>query len=462
MKTNWIVGATVIFLAACGGESKTATNNGDANNGTQNNGVANNGGETNGHPGNNGADATVFYYEHVKPIVDGKCVDCHSDGGIGPFALDTYEAVKAVAPLVQASVVNKVMPPYIYDPSCREPQFDPTLSDEQIQTISDWVDQGTAEGNPEAEGDALEIARPPAPDFDTVLAMPVAYTPSKSPDDYRCFIVDWPHDARRFVTGFGVEPGQEAMVHHVIAFLAQPDFVDDAEALDAAEEGPGYTCFGGPGFDDFYWLGSWAPGGLFARSYPEGTGLEIPPGSKVVVQIHYNTLSEEPKPDKTTVRFETATTVEKQAFWLPWANPTWLNGTAMRIRAGEADVMHRFMLDPTQFLSDGQSIDIWAGGLHMHMLGTSATTWIQRGDGTQDCLADIPRWDFNWQSGVSFDEPVKLRPGDRLALECHWDNTTENQPVVDGRRLTPEDRFWGEGTTDEMCLGVYYVTMGGI
>jgi hypothetical protein len=289
--------------------------------------------------------------------------------------------------------------------------------------------------------------------------MPVEYTPRQSPDDYRCFVIDWPYDTRKYLTGFGVNPGDPEIVHHVIAFLAPPDSVADAEALDEAEEGPGYTCFGGPGFttnQGVGWLGSWAPGGVPSK-YPEGTGVAIEPGSKVVLQVHYNTLTTDPAPDLTSVDMETSDEVEKEGFWMPWANPTWLNG-GMTIPAGESDAMHRFLFDPTQFVSDGQAINIWAGGLHMHLLGTKASAWIQRQNGDQDCIVDVPRWDFNWQTGADLKEPMRLDPGDQLALECHWDNSMENQPVVEGERITPEDRGWGEGTTDEMCLGIFYVT----
>lgn len=471
MNTKLLATLALAGLAACGGEEKVDANNGDnsaannavANNTSPNNGTPNNGTPNNGDnsSSNNGAEPTVFYYEDVKPIVDRNCVACHTAGEIGPFPLTTFEEVSGVASLVQAAVQNKQMPPFIYDSECREYSHDPSLPEAHVETIVDWVDQGAAEGDPADEGSALEDTRPSPPDFDTTLPMPLEYTPKQSPDDYRCFVVDWPHDTQKYITGFGVEPGDDSIVHHVIGFLAAPESVAEAEALDAAEDevGDGYTCFGGPGIDEqgTGWLGSWAPGGVASR-YPEGTGIPIQPGSKVIIQVHYNTLTEEPRPDLTKLHFQTSDNVDKPASWVPWANPTWLNG-GMTIPAGEADTMHKFAWDPTQFISNNQAIDIWAAGLHMHLLGTSARAWIQKADGTDTCLAESPRWDFNWQSGVDFQEPARLNPGDQLALECHWDNTMANQPVVDGERVTPADRGWGEGTMDEMCLGLFYITI---
>ena len=45
-----------------------------------------------------------------------------------------------------------------------------------------------------------------------------------------------------------------------------------------------------------------------------------------------------------------------------------------------------------------------------------------------------------------------------LRISCTWDNSAENQPVVAGAVIEPQDVQWGEGTTDEMCLGILLVT----
>ena len=51
-----------------------------------------------------------------------------------------------------------------------------------------------------------------------------------------------------------------------------------------------------------------------------------------------------------------------------------------------------------------------------------------------------------------------LNVGDKLGIECHWDNSASNQRVVDGKKLDPVDLHWGDGTGDEMCLGIFYMT----
>jgi hypothetical protein len=73
-------------------------------------------------------------------------------------------------------------------------------------------------------------------------------------------------------------------------------------------------------------------------------------------------------------------------------------------------------------------------------------------------VLDIPKWDFHWQLPYSLATPLVLNPGDKLAVECHWDNSAENQPIIDGVQRTPVDLNWGVKTTDEMCVGGFYLT----
>ena len=96
----------------------------------------------------------------------------------------------------------------------------------------------------------------------------------------------------------------------------------------------------------------------------------------------------------------------------------------------------------------------------MHQLGVRGKLEIHRANGDKECLVNIDRWDFNWQNDYALVEPTVFNPGDQLYIECHYDNTLSNQPIVDGQPLQPQDRSWGEGTTDEMCLSVFMMSPG--
>lgn len=402
------------------------------------------------------APAHPTYYRDVKPLVDAKCGNCHAAGGIAPFALSTYDEVKSVKGAVVAAVEAKTMPPWLASDDCNSYNGDRSLTDEQIATISKWVADGAPEGDPadkpiDVDNPALSLSR-----VDLELKMPVAYTPVVSPDEYRCFFIDWPETETKYVTGLGVQPGEMSIVHHVIAFLAPPDTLADFQALDDAEPAPGWSCFGGPGGATntrAAWIGAWAPGGSGA-DFPAGTGIEVPVGSKLVVQLHYNTLSAPAVPDQTGLLLKIDPSVEKKAVMMPFADIDWVKNHTMTIPAHTNDVKHETASDPTKFVgiitggavSSNVPLTVYSAGLHMHTYGKSARTTLMRADGTEQCLLDIPRWNFHWQSSYELQKPLVMEPGDQLHLGCTWDN--------------PEmtDLNWGEGTGDEMCLGVFYVS----
>jgi mono/diheme cytochrome c family protein len=408
--------------------------------------------------GDQGGDVTkpppqdVSYYRDVKAIVDQKCIKCHTEGGIAPFTLTSFDDVRRAKDAIGPAISIGVMPPWPPSKDCGQYMDDRSLSEAQIATINAWIAADGPEGDPSEAPPPIEV-KGGLSRVDLTLGLSEAYTPKTSPDDYRCFLVDWPAQQTTYVTGFGVTPGTPAIVHHVIAFVATPDKVATYQALDAAEEGPGYTCFGGPGGGNLSWLGGWAPGSLGA-DFPAGTGIEVAAGSKIVVQIHYNTLSAPPSADQTKIALKTDAAVEKKAAVLPWANPTWVTSQTMTIPAHTPDTKHTWSIDPSLYLgsvtkgvlANNKPFTIYSAGLHMHTRGTHAVTSIARSGGANECLLDIERWNFHWQGSYGMVQPKQFNPGDKLSLECHWAN--------DGA----VDINWGEGTGDEMCLGTYYVT----
>ncbi|MCA9691605.1 MAG: monooxygenase [Myxococcales bacterium] len=400
----------------------------------------------------------VTYHRDVRPILAAHCEECHTVGKIAPFPLTTYDEVFELRELVLLNLEGGVMPPWPPAPDCGDYLAEKIVAQAEIDTVRAWVEDGAAEGDP------ADYVPPDVPDIgddwqaDVALEIPEPYVPIQKPDDYRCFLLDWPEQETAYVSGFRAVPGELREVHHVIAFSVAPDKVAEYEALDAAEEGPGYTCFGGPGGeivepDDVgVWLGAWAPG-FGAGLYPEGTGLRMEPGSKVVLQVHYNVPATGPLPDQTRIEFKVEDAVEREAFMLLWADILWLMGD-MHIPAGSPSTVHTWEYDPTVvlgFLTDvipsATPFEIHVVGHHMHTLGVRGRSHIVREGGEQQCLLDIPDWDFNWQGTYMFKAPVPFYPGDRLHVECEFDNSKGGGDVN-----------WGDKTTDEMCLGIYYIT----
>jgi hypothetical protein len=407
------------------------------------------GGSTGGTSATNAADPQ--FYRDVKPIFDAKCNMCHTAGGIAPFSLETYDDAQPMMGLIKQKVISKEMPPWPPNDSCAEYVGDRSLAASQIDTITKWADAGGPAGDPKDEGKALPGDPTKLSRVDLDMKIPDAYTQVTTPDDYHCFVIDWPYKDTKYVSGFRANPGNARVVHHVIAFLVAPSDVPQIDQLDAAEPGPGYTCFGSSGVNSNEWLGAWAPGSE-GQDFPPGTGIKVEPGSKIALQIHYNSLNGGPQADQTSIDFKIDDKVEKEGKIQPWTNIAWLNSKKMDIPAGQADVKHAFQYDPTTFLTGGKPFTMYSASLHMHTLGTRGLLSIRRKDAAEECALQIDDWNFHWQGSYGFAKPKVFNPGDQLYLECHWDNSGAKTDAP------PKDTWWGEGTTDEMCLGGFYWT----
>lgn len=405
--------------------------------------------------------ATYTYWRDAKSVLDRKCVGCHEPGGIGPFALSSYAEVEAVAAILPSSIEGGTMPPWPPSAECNSYRHDRSLDEREQEILLTWLAEGAPEGDMADEPEPEPEPEPVVFEPDLTLALPEPYTPTAEPDDYRCFVIPW--DQSGYVTGVRVDPDQRSIVHHVIAFVAEPNIADMVDGKDAAEPGPGYTCFGDAGVPS-RWVGSWVPGGEGVL-FPEGTGVRVDAGSRLIVQVHYNTSSAGPIADQSSIAFMLTDQVERPLVNQPVTNPAWPSGLAsMLIPAGESEVSHSAEIpaDGPLWLAQiaetgiqpGEDVLVHAAALHMHTLGLRARLSILRGSGDEACVVEIPDWDFSWQGNYALNEPLRLGPDDTLQLQCWWDNSAGNQPIIDGERAEPIDVDWGEGTRDEMCLGV--------
>jgi hypothetical protein len=323
------------------------------------------------------------------------------------------------------------------------------------------------------------------------VAMPKPYTPSAptgvGTDDYRCFLLDPKVTQDSFITGFNVRPGNPTVVHHVILFRVPPDLVKEAESKDAETPGEGWTCFGTSGLssqgslDDAPWLGAWAPGGS-ERIYGKGLGETMPAGSRIIMQVHYNLL-EGAAPDTSAAELRLSTdpatqALETQLLPAPVELPCrpGKSGPLCDRANALADVKARFGDGPGS-IADG--LHLLCGGAppgpvqsctreitapetirgvagHMHLLGRQIRIEVDPGTPKARTILDIPVWDFDNQ-GSRPTPPIHLQRGDTVKVTCtHSQDLRDRLPAFHGQT----DRYvlWGEGTTDEMCLGILLVT----
>jgi hypothetical protein len=331
------------------------------------------------------------------------------------------------------------------------------------------------------------------------LAMPTAYTP-KAPtygtDDYRCFLLDPKLTDRSFVTGVDVLPGNPDVVHHVILFQVPKDQVAAAEQKDAEVPGEGWTCFGGTGLEGDVgdglnrapWIGAWAPGGG-ERVMTKDIGIPLAPGTRVIMQVHYNLLAGD-SPDVSSARLRMApgskplkpldTMLLIAPIELPCRpghddNALCDRGTAVADVTGRFGPQAGVTVGGLQLLCGGNPQNPRAGSTqhcdrrvgesgtiraiagHMHLLGRRITIELNPGTPRARTLLDVHPWNFDEQGSVPVDPPAQIGPGDTLRVTCR--HSQQMRDLLPDLKGIPERYVvWGEGTTDEMCLGIVLLT----
>jgi hypothetical protein len=323
-----------------------------------------------------------------------------------------------------------------------------------------------------------------------------AYQPTPTnggTDDYHCFVID-PHvAANSMITAVSFKPQQKLIVHHMILF--QVTQKDRASALALDNNGAGWSCFGGTGmgssFSSFLttpWLSSWAPG-RNTDVMPSGYGTSIAKGDLLVIQIHYNLLAIDfgttPK-DRSSVLLTTVPEAGSSLkplyadlFPAPveLACPTGVTGnlcdrgkslidlarrtsSASAIEAAGLNLLcGQSAFNPTPSSTSTcdrkitQSEIVIKATPHMHLLGRSMRLTLNPGTPGEKILLDRPKYNFDDQSPTVLAKPISLKIGDTVRVQCTFDPTLR-AILPQTKKLPPRYVTWGEGSSDEMCLGV--------
>lgn len=385
------------------------------------------------------------FSNEVVRIFQQHCQTCHHEGDIAPFSLTSHAQAKPYAALIKVMTQSRQMPPWKPTEGCGDFKDERRLTDLEIDTIAKWVDNGAPEGN---------RADLPAPlDFsggwalgqpDAIYKLPEPFTPPAGKDTYRCFTIPTNLTSNAYVKAVDTKPGDRETVHHVITFI---DSTGASQRLDDADPGPGYTCFGGPGFSLPSTLGGWAPGSR-PLELPADTAFELPAASRVVIQVHYHPHGSDSHPDQTEVGVYFAENEPKSLMRiLPIINNTF----TIPPNASNYEVF-----GTVPFNLPMPAAKLWFIAPHMHLLGRTMKVEAMLPGGAKQCLINIDDWDFNWQGSYRFQDAVAIPAGTTLTLRATYDNSSSNPRNPNN---PPKAVSWGEETTDEMCLAFVGFTL---
>lgn len=428
------------------------------------------------------------YYGDVRPVIERKCVMCHSDASVS-FSFEDPEQTYDYRQAIASAVAERRMPPWLAEAGHQDYAEDPSLDADEMRLFADWSAAGFPKGEP-AEGAAARASYTP---FNADLVVDVipgaSYRPdTRRVDDYRCFVLDWPTDERTYVTGFRARPGNLRIAHHLVLFAARPDVAERFRELEAEEEGQGYQCFGGAVPDRFedeaerqaykerfpggiaelndksFWLAQWAPG-TDGYVFPEDTGIRLEPGTALIVQMHYYSgLAPGESDSDTQMQFMLSDHVSQPAFYLPLSRFAWLYGEhngSLVVPAGErrtyVEAMDLERLNTMAAQVTGvsrESIDalaIHSANLHMHSYGASGVISMIDRHGREEILLSVPRWNLHWQRNFMLTTPKVYGRDEwadtRIRVSCTFENPNDN-PV-----------YGGYGSDEEMCFNFSYVAV---
>lgn len=373
---------------------------------------------------------TVSYANDVAPILANKCVPCHTQGGLGPFAMSNQRRVRGWAPMIRETIMTKRMPPWHADPHFGDYQHSLALTVEEERTLIAWVDAGA----PREDGpDPLRaLDKPPATEWalgepDLVLSMPRAEElPAEGLIDYRYIYIDAGLTEDKWVRAAQVMPGTPQVVHHALIFTVYPE---SYEHIQPNHRG-GLSGY----FEAFL------PGAEI-EPYPEGTGQFVPAGTIFVFQMHY-TATGKPETDLT-----------RMALYFHDEPPA----KELMVRAASTTDFHippHAVDHPVRVSYEfRRPAEVWGLSPHMHFRGSRARFDAVIPDGGRTTLLNVPFYEFDWQPMYLFREPVALPAGARIEVEGGWNNSRFNRKNPDPSQSI---RF-GEQSWEEMFIG--YVKM---
>lgn len=365
------------------------------------------------------------FNEHVAPIFYKNCVNCHRAGDITPMSLITYKEVRPWAKSILKAVESGVMPPWHADEGIGHFSNERRLSDDERDTIVNWVNKGAKQGKPEDlptaptfDDDGWRLGEP-----DLVITFDEVDLDAGGPDQFYDLEASTGLTEDTWLQSVEVQPSNRKVAHHVIIW--QQGNADQQRG----------------------WVGAWAAG-MEPMRFPDNTGRLLTAGSSLVADMHYHPI-DTAQTDQTSIGlyFAEDNKVEKELVNL------WVQNPNFKIPAGNPNFAARATYT---FLQDSYVINLLP---HLHYRGKDFNYTARFPDGRKEKLLSVSKYDFNWQTSYELEEPLFVPKGTRIDCIAHWDNSADNPNNPDPTK----DVTFGNESYDEMMIGfIDYVVKDGI
>jgi len=387
------------------------------------------------------------FYKDVLPILQDHCQNCHRPGEVAPMPLMNYEQTRPWSDAIAHSVSMRMMPPWFADPRYGHFADDPSLSQQQIDTILAWVKAGSTAGDPHDAPpprhwtEEWNIGQP-----DLVVEMPKpVHIPAEGEVEYTYEIMPTHFTEDRWVQMSEFRPGSPAHVHHAVVYIRPPSsdwlrhapagepftassLSDPADRRQAHETTSDLLLVYAPGSSPDQW--------------PPGMAKFVPAGSDLVFQMHYTTNGTTAE-DRTRIGLVFAKSPPAQR-----VITLQLNNHALIIPPGADD----FRVEVQGTLPhDATLLSLFP---HMHLRGKRFEYDIVNDDGSVEVLLRV-NYHFHWQLSYKLAKPRPLKAGTKLRAIAWYDNSKNNPHNPDPTKIVT----WGDQTSDEMMVGFFDVAV---
>ena len=364
------------------------------------------------------------FYKDIEPILQRSCQVCHRPDNMAPMSLMNYQETRPWARSIRAKVEAREMPPWHVDPKVGIQEFkdDRSLSDDEIATVSAWVEAGAPRGNIMDAQPSIEF-----PDFgawtiepDLIVQSPPHTVPAQASDWWGDYIVPSGLTTDRYISAIQTKAGDLRVVHHALTYAVTDP---DAPLGDSSDDA---------------FLNEYAVG-KNGDVYPDGSGRLFEANSRVRFSFHYHSVGEE-----VTDQPELGLVLYPEGY-----EPDHILYSRQLGNAGELDI-------PAGKVTrhDGYQKMYLPGKLtgfqpHMHFLGTRQCVEMIYPNGTSE-MVNCANFDFNWHIVYNYkDDAAPLYPaGTTMHIISYHDNTAANRGNLDAKNWTGG----GSRTVDEMAF----------
>ena len=384
------------------------------------------------------------YVDDVADIINNNCVVCHREGGIGPMQFETYDQIRPWSPLIQMKVANREMPPYAYDKGIgiQELHGDWRLSQEEIDTVVEWVNTGSEYGDTDIIVQSPQLPDPNQWNFYGDFGEPTVVIPSV-PIDIPASGNDLWHKHNvasgltedRCIKAIQVKPKGNAktVVHH-----ANSTVTVDGERFGMLTE---------------YAMGKWG------EIVPEGVCRTIPANAEIAWDIHMFPGGLGATAPGTIIKDN----VVEIGLWLysPEESKELAYEQDLRLYriSDQADIVippHGYhMTQGFHSFDHPVRIDSWQPHGHLRMNAASFEIFYPD-TGVTEQISQVSNWSATWHHSHIYDPDFAplIPAGAVLVLKQWYDNTADNPN-------NPDPDMWvvgGSRTGDEMTHAWIAVT----